>query len=225
MAARAKVARTDTDTRTRILDTAERLLAENGVAATSVRMITEGAGVNIAAVNYHFGSKDEMVREVIGRGIAEIGALRLVALEVVLVNAEKQERRPAIDEVIGAFVRPMAEYCLGKNARRRHFALLMGRHYWDRDIKLLSPGNFEQIAEQRRQFSLAIADALGIIGNGEERGRPYLRLAVTVTLHMIFSKVRRQDNTARQVELMTDRLVAFISGGMKELALITPTEA
>jgi AcrR family transcriptional regulator len=50
-------ARLPPDAKTRILDAAERLFMENGYAATSVRMITGAAGVPVALVNYHFGSK------------------------------------------------------------------------------------------------------------------------------------------------------------------------
>ena len=51
----------DTDTKERILDAAEDLVGECGCDGASVRMITEAAGVNIAAVNYHFGSKEELL--------------------------------------------------------------------------------------------------------------------------------------------------------------------
>jgi AcrR family transcriptional regulator len=46
-----------TSTKDRILDAVERLFAERGYAATSLRIVTAEAGVNLAAVNYHFGSK------------------------------------------------------------------------------------------------------------------------------------------------------------------------
>ena len=55
------------DTRTRILDTAEVLFAEHGFAETSLRSITSQADVNLAAVNYHFGSKKALVQAVFAR--------------------------------------------------------------------------------------------------------------------------------------------------------------
>lgn len=45
------------DTKTRILDAAEKLFAERGFSETSLRLITSKAEVNLASVNYHFGSK------------------------------------------------------------------------------------------------------------------------------------------------------------------------
>ena len=52
------------DTATRILDAAERLFVEHGFEATSLRTITQQAEVNLAAVNYHFGSKDALFQAV-----------------------------------------------------------------------------------------------------------------------------------------------------------------
>jgi AcrR family transcriptional regulator len=49
------------DTKKRILDAAERLFAREGFHSTSLRMLTKEAGVNLAAVNYHFGSKEELI--------------------------------------------------------------------------------------------------------------------------------------------------------------------
>mgnify|MGYP000184469773 CR=1 FL=1 len=50
------------DTRSRILDAAEVLFMEHGFDGTSMRMITSQAGVNLAAVNYHFGTKELLMQ-------------------------------------------------------------------------------------------------------------------------------------------------------------------
>ena len=55
------------DTKDQILDAAEHLFAEQGFAATSLRQLTARASVNLAAVNYHFGSKDELAKAVLQR--------------------------------------------------------------------------------------------------------------------------------------------------------------
>jgi len=60
-----------------ILNSAEELFAVKGFNATSMRAITDKANVNLAAVNYHFGSKDNLIFEVIKRGIQPINASRL----------------------------------------------------------------------------------------------------------------------------------------------------
>ena len=69
------------DTRDRLLDTAERLFAERGIDATSLRHITAEADANLASVNYHFGSKEELVRELFARRIGPINRERLDQLD------------------------------------------------------------------------------------------------------------------------------------------------
>ncbi len=69
------------DTKNRILDVAERLFAEQGIAETSLRLLTAEADVNLAAVHYHFGSKDKLIREVVGRRFQPINHERLELLD------------------------------------------------------------------------------------------------------------------------------------------------
>ena len=68
-------------TKDRILGAAEELFAQHGFAATSLRQVTGLAAVNIAAVNYHFGSKENLVNEVFRRRMDEMTARRLQQLE------------------------------------------------------------------------------------------------------------------------------------------------
>lgn len=68
-------------TKDRILDAAERLFARDGFDATSLRAITAEAKVNLAAVNYHFQSKEALVQAVIGRRLGPINVRRLELLD------------------------------------------------------------------------------------------------------------------------------------------------
>src|SRR5437762_12824734 len=71
-------------TKEKILDTAEALFMEHGFEATSLRAITTAAGVNLAAVNYHFGSKEELFQMVLTRRLDPMNQQRvdlLTALE------------------------------------------------------------------------------------------------------------------------------------------------
>ncbi|MCX7604602.1 MAG: TetR family transcriptional regulator [Bryobacteraceae bacterium] len=92
-------------TRERILDAAERLFAEHGFAGTSLRDITAEAGVNLAAVNYHFGSKDELFLAVVIRRLEPVNRRRLEMLE----QAERQADPPRLEDVARAFVQPVVE--------------------------------------------------------------------------------------------------------------------
>jgi len=72
---------TSADTKTRILDAAERLFVEHGFEATSLRQLTTAAGVNLAAVNYHFGSKEELFQAVLTRRLDPMNQERIERLE------------------------------------------------------------------------------------------------------------------------------------------------
>ena len=71
----------ESDTRLRILDAAESLFTEQGFEATTMRQITGVAGVNLASVNYHFGSKEALIREVFRRRLTWLNQRRLQELE------------------------------------------------------------------------------------------------------------------------------------------------
>ncbi len=93
-----------TQTKSRILDAAEKLFASRGIEKTSMRRITSEAGVNLAAINYHFGSKENLVKTVLGRFIASLDLQR----EHLLEEAEKQAGPSGITirDVLRAFLNP-----------------------------------------------------------------------------------------------------------------------
>lgn len=88
-------------TKDRILGAAEELFAQHGFAGTSLRQVTSHADVNIAAVNYHFGSKENLVNEVFRRRMDEMTAARLNQLETA-----RREHPGELGAVLAAFVEP-----------------------------------------------------------------------------------------------------------------------
>lgn len=92
------------DTKDRILDAAEKLFAEQGFAATSLRQITSLAGVNLAAVNYHFQSKDALIVAVMARKIGPINRRRLE-----LLDACEAKGSPRVEEILRCFFMPLFE--------------------------------------------------------------------------------------------------------------------
>lgn len=94
-------------TRERILATAEKLFAEAGIGATSLRTITTAAGVNLAAVNYHFGSKDALVEAVYRRHLEPLNHARLRRLET---TEQAAGGKPlGVETIVRAFVEPLVE--------------------------------------------------------------------------------------------------------------------
>ncbi len=68
-------------TKERLLDSAEHLFSRRGFSATSVRQITAEANVNLAALNYHFGSKEQLISAVFARRLGPLNEERIGLLE------------------------------------------------------------------------------------------------------------------------------------------------
>ena len=115
----------------RILDIAERLLADNGVSGTSIRMITDSAGVNVAAVNYHFGTKHELVQEVINRRAMALEALRTTALDALDERTARENRKATIEEIAEALIAPIMTQALADGSGWPHFMRFVSRLAWE----------------------------------------------------------------------------------------------
>lgn len=115
------------DTRKRILDAAEALFVEHGFEATSMRMITSRAGVNLASVNYHFGSKEALIQEVFRRRLAWLNHERLRALDRAEAGAKGAPLKPhqIVEAFFGVSLRMAADTEHGGHT----FMRLLGRTY------------------------------------------------------------------------------------------------
>ncbi|RLB67987.1 MAG: hypothetical protein DRH08_02270 [Deltaproteobacteria bacterium] len=94
------------DTKQRILNSAEHQFARDGYHAASLRGITTAAAVNLAAVNYHFGSKEALLEAVIVRRLNPLNETRLGQLEALLKKAEQAKEVPDVREILRTFVEP-----------------------------------------------------------------------------------------------------------------------
>ena len=83
------------ETRDRILDAAEALFVEHGFEGTSMRVITRSAQANLAAVNYHFGSKDALIQAVFRRRLTALNEARLAALDQLEAQAGGAALKPS----------------------------------------------------------------------------------------------------------------------------------
>jgi AcrR family transcriptional regulator len=98
------------DTKQRILDAAERLFAAEGFHNTSLREVTGEAGANLAAVSYHFGSKEALLEAVFERRLVPLNRVRRERLEAIRQAARGDGNRPAAGEVLQAFVEPTLRF-------------------------------------------------------------------------------------------------------------------
>lgn len=113
-------------TKEKILDAAEKLFSDNGFNGTSLREITSQAEVNLAAVNYHFGSKKELIKAVMSRYMNELSPRLMTTLTSV-----QAKDKPTLIEVFSAFVEPLLALNTFRENGTSIFLQLLGRGYTD----------------------------------------------------------------------------------------------
>lgn len=147
-----------TDTKTKILEAAERVILKKGPEGATIRQITQEAEVNIAAVNYHFGSKEDLGKALLMKFVGPVGKERTRMLNEARKNAG--EAPLPLETIIRCMFEPMI--ALRKEGGRSH-ALLMGigRLFGDENMMRLS---FQEIVgpmvmKFRRELIFAMPDA------------------------------------------------------------------
>ena len=141
------------NTKERILGAAEELFAQNGFAGTSLRQVTSRADVNIAAVNYHFGSKENLVNEVFRRRMDEMSGQRLARLAQARVDHPGE-----LEAVLAAFVEPALAIAQDRQGGGA-FIRVIARAYAEKNDSLrrfLS----EQYGHVLREFARAIGQCV-----------------------------------------------------------------
>ena len=192
------------DTKARILDAAEKLFGLKGFEATSLRDITAEAQVNLAAVNYHFQSKDSLIDAVIVRRIEPVNRQRLEMLEMAGPD-------PALEQILTAFMAPALELHL------ESVAPLMGRILSD-------PNQFVERVFKKYlhpmldRFSQALGKALPDLPESERVWRLTF-MAGVMTHVMRWSDILPEmtgglcDSTDRPA--LIERAVTFLAAGFR----------
>lgn len=113
------------DAKRRLLDAAEPLFAERGFDAVSVRDVTQLAKANVAAVNYHFGSRDGLIALVVSRHLTPIHEERIARLD----GLEKKfpGKVVPLEELLDAYARPLIGVMRKTELTERLFGKLLGR--------------------------------------------------------------------------------------------------
>lgn len=96
------------DPRERIIAAAKEVFIEQGFDLATVREITLRADVNVAAINYYFGSKEELISEVLNLMMEPYTHARIAALDA--CEARAMPGAPSVEDVVGALVRPMVQF-------------------------------------------------------------------------------------------------------------------
>lgn len=203
------------ETRTRILDAAEELFMQHGFEGTSMRLLTAKAGVNLAAVNYHFGSKDALIEALFRRRLDPINAARLAELD--RLEADSAGRGLAPEQIIHAFVGPTLRLMEDTKSGGRNFIRLLGRTYTEpaKPIRLLIGQLYAKVMERYR---VALERALPHMPREELVWRMHFMfgtlsytLAATDTVQLIAGCKPEDRHDAR---LLEERLTAFLEAGL-----------
>src|SRR6478752_3822964 len=207
-------------TRTAILSAAERLYADRGFADVTLRDIVAAAGVNLAAVNYHFGSKDELIAELFVTRSLATNRQRLNELKA--AEAAGGGRAP-IDAILHALVGPTLRGCLGPDREGSTAARFMIRASIESVPPIRRIKNRE--VDHLRKFAAAMRRSL------PDRSEVDLYWGLHFALAMAHQTIRDSERLAKlsegscdlnDVEGIIDRIVAVsvkaLAGGDTRLA-------
>jgi AcrR family transcriptional regulator len=201
------------ETKGKILDASEALFGEHGFAATSLRMITSHAGVNLAAVNYHFQSKEALMQAVFTRRIEPINRGRIEMLD--RCEAAAGEGPLPLEGVIRAFVEPMIR--AQQDAPAADFRRLLGRMY-------VEPGESvrrflrDQLRDVVRRFTAAFRRALPGLPPSELLWRMHFGIGVMV--HVLAGAYHLEIVSGglcdpSDADAMISRIVTFLAAGLR----------
>jgi AcrR family transcriptional regulator len=206
------------DTKTRILDAAELLFMEHGFEATSLRQLTSAAGVNLAAVNYHFGSKEELFQAVLTRRLDPMNQERIDLLDK--VEREAGGKAPTCEKILFAMLIPALRLARDEKRGGKNFLKVLGRAYAD-PAPFIRHFLSEQYAGMIGRYKEAFLRALPHLSRQELTWRLHFVMgALSYTLAgtdalKLFAQVTAADND----ELLLQRLAPFLVAGLKAPAL------
>ena len=117
------------DTRERLLDAAEKIFAERGFEGASIRAVTQAAGASVSAANYHFGSKEALLRETLLRRVGPLNERRLARLDA--LEEDAAGRPLELETIVEAFLRPVFEEHAASVDATNRFRQVAARIYSD----------------------------------------------------------------------------------------------
>jgi AcrR family transcriptional regulator len=193
------------DTKQRILDTAERLFGERGYDAISLRHIIGEAGVNLAAVHYHFGSKEELLDEVVLRKVVPLNEARLALLD----RAEKGAGGAPVpvESVLRAFLIPTAAAA----RQNPEFVKVMGRVVAEGLIDRIAKRHFQPILDR---FVAALQRSLPDLAKEELGWRIYFMFGA-MSRALCGESQTWLTGEAGDFGDRIEKLIAFLAGGFQ----------
>ncbi len=203
-------------TKQRLIDAAEALFADEGFDRVSVRDITTKAAANVAAVNYHFGSREGLVAVVMARYINPVNEERLARLEA--LERRAGNKALAVEEILEAFIRPFATQVRRSELSEKLFFKLMGRMFGQQGCDL--PPVVESLfVSMAQRFQRAFARALPGLASDEIWWRMHLMsgsMIHTMAHADIVQRLSGGDAGNPTVEQTLSRFIRFAAAGMRQ---------
>jgi AcrR family transcriptional regulator len=207
------------DTRERILDAAERLFMAHGYEGTSMRQITGDAAVNLAAVNYHFGSKESLMQEVFRRRLDWLNEERLRVLDEMERAAAGKPLKPSqiVDGFFGTLLRLADDDQRGGIV----FLRLLGRTHTEPSefIRTFLADEYAGVMERYQQ---ALFRALPDVPRAEIVWRFHFMLGATSyaiagtdALRLVADWKIEEADTVDRNDRLVPRLMSFLLGGLR----------
>ena len=207
------------DTRERILDAAERLFMAHGYEGNSMRQITGEAGVNLAAVNYHFGSKESLMQEVFRRRLDWLNEERLRVLNEMELAAGDNPLKPSqiVDGFFGTLLRMADDEARGGVT----FLRLLGRTLTDPSefIRTFLANEYAGVMER---YKAALFKALPDVPKAEIVWRFHFMLgaisyaiAGTDALRVVTDWQIEPSDSFDRTDRLVPRLMSFLLGGLR----------
>ena len=215
------------DTRERILDVAERLFMECGYDGTSMRQITGEAGVNLAAVNYHFGSKEALMQEVFRRRLDWLNEERMRVLDRLEAEAGGQPVRPSL--IVDAFFGTLLRMAEDESRGGMTFLRLIGRTLTEPSefIRAFLAHEYKTVMDRYKE---ALFRALPDVPKAEIVWRFHFMLGATSyaiagtdALRLVTDWQIEEEDSVDRLDRLVPRLMSFILGGLRApLAQLDP---
>ncbi|HKK17806.1 MAG TPA: TetR/AcrR family transcriptional regulator [Opitutales bacterium] len=203
-------------TRGQIVKAAEKIFAEKGFRAMTLRAVTKAAHVNLAAVNYHFGSKTKLMRAVIRRRIEPINTERLRRLNA-LIAAHAPSPIP-LEDLFNALFRPLFDHATTEKGNDQVFMQMVGR-------ALTEPADF--VRNMHKEFFTELSDRFLIELKrscpelSEQQLQLRFYLAISTMLGTIVEQVRLENISGgklsgKDLDKICGELTAFVVAGFKQ---------
>ena len=207
------------DTRARILDAAERLFMAHGYDGTSMRQITGEAGVNLAAVNYHFGSKEALIQEAFRRRLNWLNEERMRALDEMEAAADGQALKPS--QIVDAFFGTMIRMAEDEERGGVIFLRLLGRTLTEPSdfIRAFLAHEYKTVVERYKE---ALFRSLPDVPKAEIVWRFHFMLGATSyaiagtdALRLVTDWGIEAEDSEDRLDRLLPRLISFLIGGLR----------